>query len=237
MNMKINTVLKVIIIIILPFIILLGAIRLITTPGFAAFEYNRSWFTPDPYGMTKPERLRWSYYAIKYLTNDQGIDYLGDLRFDDGTEVFNERELGHMVDVKQVMRTSFTVWYALLGFSLAVMIWFLVMREWKVFSQATTWGAWLTIGLIVAILVFLAISFSQLFDRFHQLFFAEGSWIFYQSDTLIRLFPIVFWRDAFILVSVLSLLVAGLILIIKCVIKKHVKKKQQTKASGEAAVL
>ncbi len=225
--MKINKVLQIILILILPFILLIGAIRLITTPGFAAFEYNHSWFTPDPYGMTKQERLRWSEYAIKYLTNDAGISYLGDLRFDDGSEVFNERELGHMVDVKQVMKTSFTVWYALLGFAFAVMVWFIVMHEWKIFSQALTWGAWVTIGLIAAVLFFLAISFNQLFERFHQLFFADGSWVFYQSDTLIRLFPIEFWRDAFILVCVLTLAGASFILLIKVNIKKRQQKKEK----------
>lgn len=225
--MKINKVLQIMLILIFPFVLLIGAIRLITTPGFAAFEYNHSWFTPDPYGMTKPERLRWSEYAIKYLTNDADITYLGNLRFDDGSGVFNERELGHMVDVKQVMKTSFTIWYGLLGFAFAVMVWFIVMREWKIFSQALVWGAWVTIGLIAAILTFLAISFNQLFERFHQLFFADGSWVFYQSDTLIRLFPIEFWRDAFILVCVLTLLVAiGVLLIKLFVFRKSMKTKK-----------
>ena len=42
--------------------------------------------------------------------------------------------------------------------------------------------------------------------------FAEGSWQFYMNDTLIRLFPLPFWRDAYILVGLLSLIGAGLIL-------------------------
>ena len=225
--MKINKILQVLLILMIPFIVLIGAVRLLTTPAFAVFEYNRSWFPSDPYGMNKPERLRWSAYAIKYLSNDAEINYLGDLRFEDDTAVFNERELKHMIDVKQVMKSSFTVWYALLGFSFAVLIWFLVMREWKVFGLALTWGAWLTIGLLVSVLVFVAISFNQLFERFHQLFFADGSWVFYQSDTLIRLFPLEFWRDAFILVCVISLLVAGLILLIKWIVRRIRKNKIQ----------
>lgn len=37
---------------------------------------------------------------MNYLTNDEGIEFLGDLKFPDGSPVYNERELHHMVDVK-----------------------------------------------------------------------------------------------------------------------------------------
>jgi len=73
-------------------------------------------------------------------------------------------------------------------------------------------GSWLTIGLIAFIIIMVAINFNLLFEQFHKLFFAEGSWQFFMNDTLIRLFPLPFWRDAFILVGLLSLIGAGLIL-------------------------
>ena len=76
--MKINRVLQVLIILVLPFLFLMSAVRVLITPGYAAFEYQRSWFPKDPYGMSKDERLVWSRYAINYLTNDEDISYLGD---------------------------------------------------------------------------------------------------------------------------------------------------------------
>ena len=225
--MKINRVLQVLIILVLPFLFLMSAVRLLITPGYAAFEYQRSWFPKDPYGMSKDERLVWSRYAIKYLTNDEDISYLGDLRFEDDKEVFNARELEHMIDVKKVVKTSLTVWYALLGFTFAVLMWFVIMGAWKSLRQGLVGGAWLTVGLIVALIIFIAVSFNNLFDRFHQLFFKDGTWLFYESDTLIRLFPLTFWRDAFIMVSVLTLLFAGLLLVIFGVISKVRKNKQK----------
>jgi len=78
--------------------------------------------------------------------------------------------------------------------------------------QAFYRGGWGIVGLIAAILFFVALSFNNLFTWFHQLFFESGTWLFYTSDTLIRLFPMRFWQDAFIFVGVLSLLMgAGLI--------------------------
>ena len=230
--MKVNRVLQILLMLILPFMLLMGSIRLLLTPGFASFEYNRSWFPKDPYGMSKVERLHWSKYAIGYLSNEEDISYLSDLRFDDGTEVFNARELDHMLDVKKVVKTSLTVWYALFGFIFGALVWFFVMGGSKSLKRALVSGSWLTIGLIVAILAFLAISFNHLFDWFHKLFFKDGTWLFYQDDTLIRLFPLPFWRDAFIIVSVLTLLMAGLILIINLFINKKQKKKAEMKETG-----
>ena len=230
--MKINRVLQILIIITLPFMVLMASVRLLITPSFAAFEYDRTWFPKDPYGMSQAERLRWSRHAINYLTNDGDISYLGELRFDDGEALFNERELDHMIDVKHVVKTCLVIWYALAGFFFAALIWFLVMHERKAFVGAVSWGSWLTIGIIVAILIFLAVSFNRLFERFHQLFFKDGTWLFYQNDTLIRLFPIEFWRDAFILVCILSLLMAGFILGIKALVNNIQRKKELKNSNG-----
>jgi integral membrane protein (TIGR01906 family) len=73
-------------------------------------------------------------------------------------------------------------------------------------------GGWAVIGLIAAILLFVLMAFDQLFTWFHKLFFQSGTWQFYTSDTLIRLFPIRFWQDAFIFVGVLSLAFGGLLI-------------------------
>ena len=61
------------------------------------------------------------------------------------------------------------------------------------------------IGLVIAIGLFGAIAFWQLFTLFHALFFQGDSWQFLFSDTLIRLFPIQFWQDAFIWAGVISI--------------------------------
>jgi integral membrane protein (TIGR01906 family) len=65
-------------------------------------------------------------------------------------------------------------------------------------------GGWLTVGLTAALGIFAAVSFWQFFTVFHALFFEGDTWLFYYSDTLIRLFPMRFWQDAFIFVGVLT---------------------------------
>ncbi len=41
-----------------------------------------------------------------YLLNDAGIDYLGDLTFEDGSPLYRAKELQHMEDVKIVMQAA-----------------------------------------------------------------------------------------------------------------------------------
>jgi len=209
--MKINKILIVILAIFIPFVILMGGVRLIMNPAFAEIEYDRAGFPSDPYGMETPERKQWAGYSIRYLTNNEPIDYLSNLQNFKGQKIFTESELSHMADVKEVVQRALLTWYIILGLSVAMLVWFLVMGQWSAMRKAFQAGGWVTFGLISALLIFLVVSFDTLFARFHQLFFAEGTWLFDESSTLIRLFPFVFWRDAFALVLTFTLLI-GIIL-------------------------
>lgn len=212
MKITIDKILVWIIALILPFILLMGSIQLIMTPQFPALEYQREGFPEDSYGFTTRERTEWARYAVSYLTNDESINYLQDLKFPDGSPLYRVSELDHMEDVKAVVQTALTVWYAFLGLTIGVAIWFVSFGNWKKFSQALRNGAWLTVGLIGVVVIMLTVNFNRLFEQFHALFFTEGTWVFYANDTLIRLFPLVFWRDAFLLVFLITLIVAVLIL-------------------------
>src|SRR5215216_1514575 len=86
------------------------AIRVLLSPIFYRIEYNMPYFPPDEYGFTKADRLKWAPYAVNYLINNAEVSYLGDLKFDDGTALYNERELSHMKDVKRVTQGALQVW-------------------------------------------------------------------------------------------------------------------------------
>lgn len=211
--MKINKILVVVLAIFVPYILLMTGIRLVMTPAFPALEYERAGFPQDPYGFTIQERTKWSDYAVSYLTNDAGIEFLGNLQDETGQKMYMPDELSHMEDVKQVVTTASIVWYVLGGVSIAIFLWFVIMRQWESIRKVLNAGGWITIGLLGALLVFLAVSFDKLFEYFHRLFFADGTWTFSQSSTLIRLFPFEFWRDAFVLVIGFALLVGVLLVV------------------------
>jgi len=205
-----------------PFVILMISVRILITPLFAQAEYNLPGFPQDPYGYTLQDRLRWSEPSIRYLVNNEDIDYLESLTFDDGEPVFNARELSHMADVKAVV-TGMRVALAVCVITLLICTGLILKNGQRdLIIKAFNAGGWGVVGLIAAILLFVAISFNQLFTWFHKLFFTEGTWQFFTSDTLIRLFPMRFWRDAFIFVGVLSLMLGGGLIFIT---RKHLDLK------------
>lgn len=188
------------------------ALRILLTPIFYTIEYNMPYFPADEYGFTKDDRLKWAPYAVTYLVNSESISYLGDLQFEDGSPLYNERELSHMEDVKNVVQGSLRVWYV----TLAILI-LLVIFAWRgnwlpEYLIGLRRGGWWMIGLAVTLgliagggILINPNIFWNFFAGFHSLFFEGDSWLFYYSDTLIRLFPIRFWQDAVIAMAVIAL--------------------------------
>jgi integral membrane protein (TIGR01906 family) len=187
-------------------------LRVLLTPFFLQVEYNMPYFPPDEYGFTKEDRLKWAPYALQYLLNSEDISYLGDLKFDDGTPLYNERELSHMEDVKRVTQGALNAWY--LSLALLVMLGAWSWREgWmQAYRQGLRRGGWLMVGLAGSIGFIVVIGilinpnvFWNFFVGFHSLFFEGDSWLFLYSDTLIRLFPLRFWQDAFLWAAIIAL--------------------------------
>lgn len=188
-----------------PVVLTLTAVRLLMTPLFLQIEYNTPAFPPDPYGFTKEERLYWSNIALDYLLNDAGIEFLAELRFEDGSPVYNQRELRHMVDVKNVVQATLWVWYGLLVFFLGVALLAWKSGHWSEFHFALQRGGLWTLLLLGGIILFVLLGFGIFFVAFHNVFFEPGTWTFLWSDTLIRLFPERFWRDTFLFVGGIAL--------------------------------
>lgn len=208
--------------VLIPFVLLMVSIRLLITPIYARFEYSLPGFPEDSYGFSLEDRLKWSEPSIVYLVNSADISYIGSLTFEDGEPIYNDLELSHMEDVKGVvtgMRIALAV-----GMVVILAVNFIAVRGgWlKQIHRSYSRGGWITVGLIATILFFVLLSFDQLFTWFHQVFFESGTWRFYTSDTLIRLFPMRFWRDSFILVGALSLVMGILLILIG---RKLIKQK------------
>jgi hypothetical protein len=50
-------------------------------------------------------------YRLDYLVNDADISFLSDLEFEDGTPIYNQRELEHMHDVKVLVQQMLAAWW------------------------------------------------------------------------------------------------------------------------------
>jgi len=182
----------------IPFALIMLGARLLMTPVFPEIEYRMPGFPEDPYGFTLEDRLRWSKSSIEYLVNDADLSFLAELKFEDGTPIYNERELSHMLDVKNVVQRLLNFWFINLALLVLVKLWAWRAGQLDSFRAGLSRGGFLTIGLLVALGAFAAVSFWQFFAWFHSLFFEGDTWLFRFDDTLIRLFPLRFWQDAVI---------------------------------------
>lgn len=206
-----TTALAWLITLLLPVAIVLTAVRLLLAPWFLTFEYNTPNFPADPYGFTQAERLHWSNLSLQYLINDAGIEFVADLRFPDGTPVYNERELSHFLDVKAILGVTLTVWRLSLVALVVLALWAWRAGWMDSYLLGLSRGGWLTVLFIGGIVLFVILSFRILFVAFHNVFFPPGTWTFAFSDTFIRLFPERFWRDIFLYIGGFSLVVGLLV--------------------------
>ncbi len=213
-----------------PFLLVMGCLRLLLSYEFLRFEYTRPGFPADSYGFTTADRLEYGMYAISFLFSAEGVDTLASImrppddmcRGSSPCPLFNARELGHLVDVKDILRAGFSFFFlclfvAILGALSALYRHFVshscvdVLREVRL---GLTQGAVLTLMIILALGVFGAAAWDRAFDIFHELFFPVGSWRFPFSDSLIRLYPEQLFVDAALAIGIFTSSCALLILVL-----------------------
>ncbi|GAB2890610.1 TIGR01906 family membrane protein [Neomicrococcus lactis] len=197
--------LQVILAVLFPALVLIGAVRAVATPWFAWAIYNRPGFPADEFGFTNEERLTYGNYGVDYLSNSAGEEYLGGLVDSNLNPLFLNTEVSHMVDVKNVL---LPVFFGGLGlFIIAVLVMFALKSVAPGGVRRGLFaGSIITLVGIIALAAVAILNWDAFFTGVHQLFFKDGTWTFNYSDTLIRLYPPQFWVDAGIGVGALVLL-------------------------------
>jgi integral membrane protein (TIGR01906 family) len=212
------TVVRWFLIIATPVLLSLWTVRLLITwnaPSFPSLEYSR--IESDKYGFSDDERIDYAEATLEYLRqsepSDEVIFLLEDLRLSDTNQaLYNQREIGHMLDVKNLVDFFNQVFQVVGIFSLAGVIYLLARPETRIEAyRAIMYGGVLTAAILLVMVVLILISWSFVFVQFHELLFPPDTWTFAMSDSLIRLFPEQFWFDFGVLWTV-GILIQGIIL-------------------------
>lgn len=121
-------------------------------------------------------------------------------------DLFNDREVAHMKDVKQLVRGVYILALASAVYLAAMVVaGFAIQRGRFAASLAkrALWGGGLTLGLLVVFGIVALVGFDSVFLKFHQLSFANDFWqLDPRTDYLVRIFPQDFWFDATMWVAV-----------------------------------
>lgn len=223
MNLALWRLLRGYLTIITPILLVIGSIRLLMTPLWLNFEYTRPGFPADSYGFTTEDRLNYGLYGIQYLLNGEDAHFLADLRLpaekcvENSVEngecpMFNQGAVSHMEDVKTVTQIAYL--FATSGGIFAAIIGYVLWRRDKrSLRRALFQGSLLTLGLIVTMITISTVAWDFFFETFHAIFFEDGTWQFYYSDTLIRLYPEQFWFDSALLIGIITTISALLLFI------------------------
>lgn len=179
---------------------------LFLTPVWVAFEQGRAEATAWT-GLTEAELRATTDAILSDLV-------LGPPDFDiavNGSPVLNERERGHMRDVRGVFIGFFTAAAVLVAAALVI------HARRRGADRAPSWravqgGALALIAVLVVGGSVSFVAFDALFETFHRIFFAGGSYTFDPAtERLVQLFPFRFWQESAIVVGAVCVVLAAIV--------------------------
>lgn len=181
--------------VLVPIAILGVVVEVALTPWWLEFEYGRSGFPTDQFGMTQELRSENGQVGLAVVRGDLSV-YRANFELQGGVE-FNRWELAHLRDVAQVLVKFRQLWsWSLVG---VLMLWWFGQR--RAFWRGVLGGGVVGLGALLTVGLGGVLAWEWWFEWFHQMLFAEGTWLFYEDDLLIRLYPEQFWFDSMVLVA------------------------------------
>ena len=188
------------------FILCLPALLLTASLGWAVNSHWLYNYGFDKYdvgqttGLADAELEKAADGLISYFNS--GEEYISLTVIKDGQpfEIFNQREIIHLKDVKGLVWLDYWVGLGTLVYVLAyggVCLFWRKRRYWRRLARGVVGVSSLTLVLMLALGLGALLGFDQLFRQFHELFFANDFWLLDPtSDYLKMLFPDGFFYDA-----------------------------------------
>ena len=183
------------------FVICIPMLLLTTDLRFAAndirlYEYGfNKYEVSAATGLDNEELLSVADQMVTYFNSDE--EFLD-------IDIFNQRELTHLKDVKGLIQLAYHLQLASLAYIVVyVLINFALRRGafWRDLARRLIWGSGATIALLAVLGLWAVIDFDSLFLLFHLVSFSNELWQLFPGDMLLLLFPQGFFNDAALFVA------------------------------------
>lgn len=150
-------------------------------------------------GLAEVELEKAAKGLIGYFNSNEEDINLSVVKDGQPFELFNQREVIHLKDVKGLIWLNYTVLLGTLIYALCyagVSLLWRKRRYWRRLAWSVVGGGGITLALILALGLGTLLGFDQLFLQFHLISFTNPFWqLDPTTDYLIMLFPQGFWFD------------------------------------------
>lgn len=152
-------------------------------------------------GLAEVELERTATGLISYFNSDEEYISLTVMKDGEPFELFNQREVAHLRDVKELIWLDYRLCLGMLiytlGYAGASFFWRKRKKYWRQLAWGVVGGSGITLFLMLALGLGTLLNFDQLFLQFHLISFTNELWrLDPAKDYLIMLFPQGFWYDA-----------------------------------------
>lgn len=171
----------------------------VNTPALYSYGFDR-YDIPKRTGIERKELLSAGRQIREYFNNGNALLDVRVVRGGILRSIYNQREIDHMRDVKDLIQNVYVVQFLsglfLLGF-IATTLGIRGLRSYKDIVRYAGRGSVITIGLVAVAGIASFIGFEKVFLAFHLISFSNDLWQLDPSkDYLIAMFPQSFFYDA-----------------------------------------
>lgn len=178
------------------FVICIPMLLLTTDLRFAAndirlYEYGfNKYEVSAATGLDNEELLSVADQMVTYFNSDEELLDI---------DLFNQREVTHLKDVKGLIQLAYRLQLASLAYIVVYIVINFVLRRgafWRGLARRLIWGSGATIALLAILGLWAVIDFDSLFLLFHLVSFSNELWQLSPGDKMLLMFPQGFFNDA-----------------------------------------
>jgi hypothetical protein len=208
MRRRLALALSALIIVAVPIVLVGNALLVLVNPWLVHTEYALPGFPDDSLDLSDGERTDLAVSGVRSVRiGSDDVDALREARLPDGDPAFDADEIQHMDDVRGLVSGAVVAWATALLLGAGAVLALRRLGEPAPFrvpwtrasgavGSALVGGAYLSVAAIALAAPIMAVDFEFFFDGFHGVFFEGDTWQFDDDDTLLNLYPEVFWGIA-----------------------------------------
>ena len=219
------------------FLIAVNVRWVINFPPLYSYGFDQ-YDIPRRTGIERDELISAGKQIRDYFNNDE--EYLAVRVVVRGILVqnlYNEREVLHMKDVKALVKGVYRVSELTGLYLLAVLVGGFAIwgrRFAPSCGRLLGWGGWVTISLLIIVGLAMTVGFDRLFLAFHLISFTNDLWqLDPRRDYLIAMFPEAFFFTATVLIIISIAFLAVALIVISWIIRKRARPGADPETAGE----